>query len=390
MPGRMSAAALLLAALFAGSPSRAVTLYEKGEFKLLLSGHLQDLTQSTEDPFFREHISDNTVRSRNRLRMLTGSPLSAELTVDATYTFGSVLDSTMFSIAREIEPPTYFDWSCQYASGEDGRYGTVSIYRALATLEGERVRVVLGRQRLAYGTALFWSPVDIWNPVSPLALEPENRIGVDGASATWWATDHLTFTALYGVGDTWDESRAAVSGSYSYKSYTVDLLAGKRFQDEVIGADFVGYLGDAAIHGEFTWTAAEDGDDFGRAVLGGDYAFPGSLYVAAEYYYNGGPLEVEEFTLAGVEEFFQATGVDTIQRNFAGATASYDLTPLLAASATGILDLDKGSWAAAPAFMWSASAYLTVNGGAQFFGGAKDGEYGSVPDLVWVRIRLDY
>ena len=37
----------------------------------------------------------------------------------------------------------------------------------------------LGRQQVNWSTALIWNPMDILNPVSPLQLEPDERVGVD-------------------------------------------------------------------------------------------------------------------------------------------------------------------------------------------------------------------
>lgn len=382
--------------------ARAVTVYEKDDFKLMLSGHLQELSQSSEDVIAEElneiaelvggtiyprHTSSNTTRCRLTLRMLTGTAASAEVSVDETYTFGSVLDSPLFLIEKEMEPPTYYNWEYTYADG-DGRYGQVSVYRAMLTLEWEKARMVIGRQRLAYGTALFWSPVDIWNPVSPLALEPEEKIGVDGVSGIWWATDDLTVTGLAAMADEWDEARLAASGSLRVGSYTFDLLAGKRFRDQVYGFDFVGYLGEAGVRGEFTYTVADEGDDYPRAVAGMDYAWPSSLYAAFEYYHNGGPIEIDlTDPLGSLMEF---TGVDTLYRNFLGGMLSYDLDPLVKGSLFMIEDLDKGSWVLAPGFAWYASNSLTISGGGQFFGGAKDGEFGEYPALGYARIRVDF
>ncbi|MFO8056419.1 MAG: hypothetical protein R6V10_03900 [bacterium] len=153
----------------------------------------------------------------------------------------------------------------------------MSVYRAMFILEEDKYRLVAGRQRLAYGTALFWSPVDIWNPASPLALEPELKTGVDGVSGTWWATDKMTFTGLAGLANEWEDAKAALSMSYNIESYTLDFMAGKYREDQVYGFDFVGYIKDAGVRGEFTYTVTEHGDDFPRAVVGMDYAWPSSL-----------------------------------------------------------------------------------------------------------------
>jgi hypothetical protein len=393
---------LCLCVLFP-APALPIPLVNRGEFKIELGGYLQDLTTSAKDPFYQVdfvptplgafpvatpgYSSDSTTRLRGQLRVLTGTPLSAEFDLDASYTFGSVLNSFLFQTAKALPPPTYFNWQRAYID-EDGRYGLLSVYRALVTWEAEHYRIVAGRQRLAYGTGLFWSPIDIWNPVSPLALEPEEKPGVDGISGIVWASEQLSFTALYGIGDTWDQSRLAVSASYRVKSYTFDLLAGKRMRDYVYGLDFVGYLGDAGVRGELTYTVADRAPDYPRAVIGIDYGFQNSLYLALEYYHNGGPFRIDPADPFAF--LLTATGVDTLHRNFIGALASYDVNPLVKAAVAVIHDLDGGSEAFAPSLTWSASNPLTITVGGQFFRGAKNGEFGALPDRGWLRLRLDY
>jgi len=373
--------------LFSPALSPAVTIYEKDEFRVKLSGHLQELTSSTDDPFFNGHITDNTSRARLTFRVLTNTMVSGEASIDGAYTFGSVLSSPLFIIQKDLEPPTYYNWEHVYLD-EDGRYGTVSVYRAMLTLEAELYRVVVGRQRLAYGTALFWSPIDIWNPISPLALEPEEKTGVDGVSGIWWISDKLSATALFGMADEWDEAKAAASASLQVESYTFDFMAGKHLKDYVYGADFVGYLGDAGVRSEFTYTVADKRDNFIRAVLGIDYAWPNSLYAALEFYHNGGPFEFDPAD--PFSALLESTGVDTINRNFGAAMISFDLDPLVKGSLAAIYDLDKGSHMLGPALAWYASDHLTVSGGAQFFEGSDESEFGPYPDLGWLRLRWDF
>jgi hypothetical protein len=225
--------------------------------------------------------------------------------------------------------------------------------------------------------------------VSPLSLEPQEKLGVDGVSGIWWPSDNLSFTALASAADEWDEEKAAVSASYRIESYTFDFLAGKYARDQVYGFDFVGYVGDAGLRGEFTYTVTDGAtDDFPRAVIGMDYAFPNSLYLAAEYYHNGGPFSIDPLDPLG--SYLEATGVDTLNRNFVAGVSSYDLNPIVKGSLTGVLDLDQGSWLVAPAIEYLATDTLAVSFGGQIFGGSQNGEYGQYPDLAWLKIRTDF
>ena len=76
--------------------------------------------------------------------------------------------------------PQYWRADANYVERGDV-YGRHRLYRAAVTLTRGDVDLKLGRQRIAWGTGRFWSPLDILNPVSPLALEREERVGVDAA-----------------------------------------------------------------------------------------------------------------------------------------------------------------------------------------------------------------
>ncbi len=52
-----------------------------------------------------------------------------------------------------------------------------------------------GRQRIGWGTARFWSPMDMFNPISPLQIESEERQGVDAALAAFRSAGGLRWNA---------------------------------------------------------------------------------------------------------------------------------------------------------------------------------------------------
>jgi hypothetical protein len=71
-----------------------------------------------------------------------------------------------------------------------------------------------------------------------------------------------------------------------------EFVAGKHFEDFVIGAGSTGYFGDAAWRVDGTWTFLDDdtNDDYLSLVANMDYSwvwFKKNLYGFVEYYFNG-------------------------------------------------------------------------------------------------------
>ena len=145
-----------------------------------------ELTGSLKSVYLRSKAStgEDFALSLNRLRVEAKGDLAPGLAVDLQYDnevlLGSYLDTAEFRALKDRPPPQYWRADANYV--ERGEvYGRHRLYRAAVTLTRGNVDLKLGRQRIAWGTGRFWSPLDILNPVNPLALEREERVGVDAA-----------------------------------------------------------------------------------------------------------------------------------------------------------------------------------------------------------------
>ncbi|MFO8056420.1 MAG: hypothetical protein R6V10_03905 [bacterium] len=110
--------------------------------------------------------------------------------------------------------------------------------------------------------------------------------------------------------------------------------------------------------------------------------------LAVEYYHNGGTMEIDP--RAPFDSYLHASGVDTLNRNFAGATIQYDLDPLIAGTPTVLYDIDKGSRMIGTSLVYYFSGSVTVSGGDQFYGGSEESEFGGYPDLGRFKLRWNF
>ncbi len=427
----------LVIILSPGLSARAVELYSNDQASLELGGYAQNLTTSGKSyfigwedaysvpppppypariPVVKERTMQN-IQTRLRLTLdgVYGSHWSGQLTVDSLAVQGTVLNSLFFEGipsdvkkfyqgidplpdelkallnfegSKDRDPPTFFDWEWTLLD-EDSIFIRQSIHRAYIEYSRDGMRLTAGRQRVAWGAGLMWNPTDIFSPVSPLSLEPQEKIGVDALSLQPRVGEMNDLTALGVLADEWDEAKLALHLKATLGTYDLSFMAGKFEEDGVLGFDFFGYIKDGGFYGEFsyTFTQDDDRDDYFRGVLGYNYGWAMGLILGIEYYYNGGALDVESDDLMALAE--AGSGLDTLNENFLGLNANYELHALIMLSAAAIYDLDKGSWVLAPQAQYTYSDRLSFSMGMQAFGGADDGEYGQYDNIFYLLTKWD-
>lgn len=116
-------------------------------------------------------------RARLALQGEVASGVSLDLQYDQELLLGSYLDTAAFRAAKDAPSPQY--WRLEANTLErDDVYANQRLYRASVTLQRGPIDLKIGRQRIAWGTGRFWSPLDVLNPVNPLAIEREERLGL--------------------------------------------------------------------------------------------------------------------------------------------------------------------------------------------------------------------
>jgi len=362
-------------------------VYSHDDFKIDFSGYVQEQALDSLD-FFGASFDLAQTRFRPVMDLNFGKGFSAEFSQTLLLSSGSALDNQLYVLAQEPGPPTYFHWDQRLVKGDDA-WLDWSVYRAWAAYENDRLKVTLGRQRLAFGSALFYSPMDIFNPVSPLSLEPEERVGIDGASLELELGPSSYLDFAYGLGQVVDESRFAAYCKTTVQTFDLHFLAARIFRDWVLGFAFSGNVKDGNLYGEATYTILENDRNFVRTTLGYQYSFANSLFITGEYYHNDGVISKTAMNDSSII-FSQSNALATLDRNFLGASVGFDLDPLLRFNSALIWDRDAGSFFIGPSFSYSAPHSITIQAGTQLFGGTQKGDFGLMPNFHWGRIRWDF
>jgi hypothetical protein len=380
---------LSLALLLCAAAGQATPLYSKDDFKIDFSGYIQEQWLDSGD-FLGASFDLFQTRLRPVFDFNFGKGFSAEVSQTLLFSSGNALDNPLYKLSQDAAPPTYFRWDKRLVNDNEA-WLDWSVYRAWAAYENDKMKVTLGRQRIAFGSALFYSPLDVFNPVSPLSLEPGERVGVDGVDCEIELGPSSYFSLAYGIGNVIDQSRFAAYYKTTVKTTDLHFLAARIFADWIAGAAFASNVKQGKLYGEASYTWPEQGKNYFRGTIGYQYNFSNGLLLTTEYYHNDGVIHASALGLADASAIFtQTNALATVDRNFLGVSAGFDLTELIRFNSALLLDLDAGSFYIGPSFSFSAPHSIALEAGAQLFSGNGKGDFGLLPDFDWARIRWDF
>jgi hypothetical protein len=370
--------------------------------------------------FFYTEDSQGTAISTdlNRLRLElqgTRSSLSWHLAYDHELLVGGLLRSPDFAVLEATRDPTFLDLDSTITQDRHHEWRH-RLYRATLGWEHPYGRVLVGRQRIAWGSGRLWNPTDFFNPIDPTAIEPGEKTGVDALSMTF---TRGPFGSLQLVGAPGREERSVAHKAAIRWRDTVGvteyaLLLG--YIDDsidngiVLGADLTTNLFEGNLRFQALFSQLESGQPDARVVVGYDRRFvsalfPSGLYLVVEYFYNSAadgvilsaeirsePVIVPDELLPGIAAASLPTArsslLQTRSRHLLGLSANYDLTPLLNLAGLFIIDLEKGSRFFAPRLTWSVTANIDLSATVQLFGGVSGSEFGDRNNLYLVQLEV--
>jgi hypothetical protein len=348
-----------------------------------------DLTGSLKSVFLRSRAStgEDYALSLNRLRVEAKGDLAPGLALDLQYDnevlLGSYLDTAEFRARKDTAPPQYWRADANYVERGDV-YGRHRLYRAAVTVTRGNVDLKLGRQRIAWGTGRFWSPLDILNPVSPLVLEREERVGVDAALLEAKLGPLSRASLVYAPAPDRGSPSRAVQWHGNAAGVDASLVAGRLRGLDIVGVDVASQIGDLGVRAEAARLDPGGGPGFNRWMAGADYAFATGLTLSAELYYNGaGSKNPTGYDFTGL----RAGRVASLATRYAGLFASYEITPLLKWMSYAVRNADDRSHAIDSRLVWSIGPDTDLTVGVQHFNGTGGSEFAALPSAFQLQLQ---
>ncbi len=216
--------------------------------------------------------------------------------------------------------------------------------RASVGFTGDKSVFRFGRQAVSWGNGLLFTPMDIFNPFDPAAIDKEYKTGDDMIYGQYLLDNGNDVQAVAVVrrdlisGDVEQDKSSLALKFHGFKgAYEYDLLAARHYGDQILGLGLSTDFGGAIWRGDLVW-ADTDTESVFSAVGGASYSWVsgGRNWTGfLEYFYSGFGQQDGEYSagdLATNPELLKrlARGeLFNLGRHYLGASVTVELTPLL-------------------------------------------------------------
>ena len=234
--------------------------------------------------------------------------------------------------------------------------------------------IILGRQRISWGTGRTWNPTDLFNPNNPANFSKIEKDGADAVSLNYYFGSFTDLNIVFNPNEKISNSNFAARFRTNVGEYDFSLMSGRFDKRIVAGLDLAGNLFESGIRGEgiISFDENNTSDNFIKFILGIDYQFTAELYALIEYHFNGqGKTDKQNYDVQKL-----ASGeILNLNKNYLNVSGNYQLSPLLSFGLSNIFNLNDGSGIIALTANYSIITDLYVNAGSQITYGSEFSEY---------------
>ena len=289
----------------------------------------------------------------------------------------------------------WFDLTHQVHAG-DKSVSLVRLDRASLAYSDANLVLRFGRQAISWGNGLLFTPMDIFNPFDPTAVDKEYKSGDDMVYAQYLFSNGDDAQAvavvrrdpLSGEVES-DQSSLAFKYHGFWAGREYDLLATRHYGQTVLALGFSGDLGGAVWRGDLVWNDTETGSVL-TGVTGLTWSWVGAGHNwtgLAEYYYNGFGLTGGDYSVAALASdpallTRLARGeLFNIGRHYLGVSVTLEATPLLNLTPNLFVNLGDPSAYAQIVLAYDWKQDLQVLAALGFPVGPDGSEYGGIGAL---------
>lgn len=246
--------------------------------------------------------------------------------------------------------------------------------------------LVIGRQRISWGTGRVWNPTDIFNPINPANFGKIEKDGSDAASMRFDLGQLTNLQFVYNAEYHFKYSDYAARFRTNILGYDFSMMSGYVDKRLVNGGDFAGDVGGAGIRGETLVSSDVLGRTgyFMKWILGADYQFTEKLYGMFEYYHNG-QGKVDRFNY-DLTELYEGK-ILNLGKDYLVVSGSYQLTPLITIMLLSNSNLNDGSGYLAGTLSYSASDNTSLTFGSLYTYGDSLTEYWYYPQACYLKLE---
>jgi len=271
------------------------------------------------------------------------------------------------------------------------------IDRFYADATYEKFQLTFGRQRVAWGTALVWNPTDLFNPLSILDFDYEERPGADAIRAQYFTSEVTKVEIAVKPGKT--KLRRVIGGKILLNRWNYDfhILSGAYGNNPFFGVEWAGDIAGAGFRGEAA--TRRIGDEVKKffptlnaawstsAVLSTDYTFTNNTYIHTEVLFNDQGVTENTSLFLPISV---SLGLLSPARWSLFQELSFDVHPLVRVSGFVIYNPNDKSSAFVPSASWSALENFDVSFFGLIFSGDAGTEFGNYGESLFLRLKYSF
>ncbi len=263
----------------------------------------------------------------------------------------------------------------------------IRISRLALWIGPENLRLIAGKQRLYWGVARVFKPLDVFNPVN--YFEPGYE--KPGSNALLGYISLGALTSIRGVFLPQEDMKQSFYGvrlgtNLLKNDIGLDLMHRSSERKTILGGEVTGEL-IIGYWGEYTFTQ-EDTLNYSKLAVGIDYTFPFMIYTMAEYFFDGsGEDDPANYDFTKILLGQRRTLAQ--QYFYIAMSAIYD--PFFRPSINSIINLNDKGFIIMPQISYSIYENAEIICGLNYFVGSDESEFKNITPYdgavyVWIKV----
>lgn len=355
--------------------------------QLDIGGYYKNLFTTSKTTSTIEEFVSCLQRVRIKANKKFTDKISATVMYDNEVLLNDFSHTPDFDIIKQQNQRSLAFWDADHVLFDERHlYWKHGIYRAYLQYHTPSLQCILGKQAIDWSRMRFYHPFDLFNPISPLDIEGDEKFGVDAINVEYYPEEFMMFNLIYAPHRDREQQAAGLRFLTKFHDYDIFLMGAEVKKDKIIGCGFDGYIKEAGFRGELTLTYKDDHDKFLRSALGLDYSFSPKLYGLIEYFYNGDAKIINAGSFLGSYEFSRRAL--SITKHILGAGLEYEFSGITKLNNYVFCDFEGESIFYNPEFKWNVQTNTDLSVGAQVFEGDDESEYGNYHNLFYTELKL--
>ena len=341
-----------------------------------LSGYIKDLQILSFGNNLEDITNDNLIHNRLNLKLYPSSHYTVALEIRNRIFTGETVDAIPHYADLVGSDEGFFNLSWSIIDQPSLAFVS-QIDRAWIDWSDDNWEIRIGRQRINWGTNLYWNSNDLFNAYSLVDFDYEERAGSDALRIQRHFNDYSTLDFAIKPGRNKNDWIGALRYGFNKWEYDFQVIIGKLNSDYTIGTGWAGNLGDAGFKGEITYFIPDRNALDDRKILSAsmsiDYIFGNQLFLTGGFLFNSGgessplPVPLNLFLVPVSAKSLMPSKYNTI------VSISFPLTPLAGFAFNTVYSPGVNSLLLMPSVNWSIANNWEIALFAQNFNLEGDG-----------------